>query len=74
MSAYKAVCSGLSAGKWAASFKAVFADEADPRSAAALSGLLSAITERELRVERVLQNEPATGFAGEKQIRSLFLI
>ena len=50
-------------------FKAVFADEADPRSRAALSGLLSAITERGLSVECVLQNEPVTDFLGEKQIR-----
>jgi hypothetical protein len=50
-------------------FKAVFADEADPRSRTALSGLLSAIVGRTLTAERVLQNEPVTGFLGEKQIR-----
>jgi predicted transposase/invertase (TIGR01784 family) len=50
-------------------FKAVFTDEAEPKSRGALSGLLSAITGKGMAVERILQNEPATGFALEKQIR-----
>jgi predicted transposase/invertase (TIGR01784 family) len=50
-------------------FKAVFADEAEPRSLAALSGLLSAIIGQPLTVTGIIQNEPAMGFIGEKQIR-----
>jgi predicted transposase/invertase (TIGR01784 family) len=50
-------------------FKAVFADGSEPRSRGALSGLLSAVTGRRLRVAGVLRDEPATGFAGEKRIR-----
>jgi predicted transposase/invertase (TIGR01784 family) len=50
-------------------FKAVFAKDKDPKSRKALSGLLSAITGQALTVMTLSQNEPATGFFGEKQIR-----
>jgi predicted transposase/invertase (TIGR01784 family) len=50
-------------------FKAVFANDANPKSRAALSGLLSAITGDALTVVTLSQNEPTTGFFGEKQIR-----
>jgi predicted transposase/invertase (TIGR01784 family) len=50
-------------------FKAVFANDKNPKSRAALSGLISAITGRELTVLTLSQNEPATGFLKEKQIR-----
>jgi predicted transposase/invertase (TIGR01784 family) len=50
-------------------FKAAFTDEGNPKSRAALSGLLSAIIGRPLTVTRILQGEPPTGFIGEKQIR-----
>jgi predicted transposase/invertase (TIGR01784 family) len=50
-------------------FKAVFANDKDPKSRKALSGLLSAITGRALAVVTLSQNEPITGFFQEKQIR-----
>jgi predicted transposase/invertase (TIGR01784 family) len=49
-------------------FKAVFTNE-EPESRAALSKLLSAAIGRELTVESVRQNEPATRFRGDKQLR-----
>jgi predicted transposase/invertase (TIGR01784 family) len=50
-------------------FKAVFANDVNPKSRAALSGLLSAITGNALTVVALSQNEPTTSFLGEKQIR-----
>jgi predicted transposase/invertase (TIGR01784 family) len=50
-------------------FKAVFTDEANPQSIAALSALLSAVIDRGLAVKSISQNEPATGFIDEKRVR-----
>jgi predicted transposase/invertase (TIGR01784 family) len=50
-------------------FKAIFADEGNEKSLRALSGFLSAVIGRPLTAVGILQNEPAPGFASEKQIR-----
>ena len=49
-------------------FKAVFTkDTSDSRGA--LSGLISALIRRNVVVETIIANEPATGFLGQKKIR-----
>jgi hypothetical protein len=58
--------------RYDSTFKAVFADDGNPDSRAALSGLLTAVIGRALSVERILQNEPKTEFSGEKHIRYIY--
>jgi predicted transposase/invertase (TIGR01784 family) len=55
--------------RYDAVFKAVFANEKDPKSLTALSSMLSSVIGRELTAESVTKNEPVTDFIDEKRIR-----
>jgi predicted transposase/invertase (TIGR01784 family) len=55
--------------RYDAIFKAVFANEKDPQSLAALSSMLSSVIGRDLAAESVTRNEPVTDFIDEKRIR-----